>query len=118
MAGFESAPESVITSAREMAGFERGRPRERTAIPAFFSYPLAVSRRTPVASSIRRRLHPRRPSASICASFSRSKTFAMAPRLRTSKPEMSRTTSGEMAGFQVIMNGRIWVITEANLLVF
>ena len=47
-------------------------------MPAAFRYRLAVSRRTPVASSIWRRLHPNRPSARICCCFSRSKTFAMA----------------------------------------
>jgi hypothetical protein len=57
------------------------RPRGRTSTPAFFRYRLTVSRRIPVSCSIRRSDQPRRPSASICCCFSRSKTFAMTRRL-------------------------------------
>ncbi len=38
----------------------------------------------------------------------------MAPTLTASAPAMSRTTSSLMAAFQVIINGRFWVITEDN----
>ncbi len=79
VAGF-AGPESVDTPS-EMAGFEprvgghplgngrfwrRRRPRPATAMPAAFRYALAVSRRTPVASSMRRSDQPSRPSASTC----------------------------------------------------
>ncbi len=72
------APESVDTSA-VVAGFgghTPGRPpRPRTAIPAAFRYALAVSRRTPVACSMRRSDHPSRPSASTCCFLSSLKTL-------------------------------------------
>ena len=76
LAGFAVA-ESVDVS---MAGFGGGcpqRPGDRTAIPAAVRYRLAVSRRTPVVSSMRRSDHPSRPSASTCSRFSVPKTFAM-----------------------------------------
>ena len=41
-------------------------PRRRTATPAAFRYALAVSRRTPVACSMRRSDQPSRPSARTC----------------------------------------------------
>ncbi len=78
MAGFDR-PESVDTST-EIAGFDLaslGRPRLRTAMPAAFRYPLIVSRRMPVASSMRESVQPRRPSARICCCFSSSKTLLM-----------------------------------------
>jgi hypothetical protein len=53
-----------------VAGFggqTRGRPpRPRTGMPAAFRYSLAVSRRTPVVSPMRRSDQPSRPSATIC----------------------------------------------------
>ena len=72
------ASKSVITC---MAGFEAARrpqpPGDRTAIPAAFRYTLAVSRRTPVAPWMRRRLHPSRPNARTCCFLSSLKTLAM-----------------------------------------
>lgn len=50
-------------------------PGPRIAIPTAFTYPLAVSRRTPVASSIRRSDHPSRPNANTCCFFSSLKTL-------------------------------------------
>src|SRR5579862_266811 len=65
-----------------MAGFEAARrpqpPGGRTAMPAAFRYALAVSRRTPVACSIRRSDQPRRPKAKTCCFLSSLKTLAIA----------------------------------------
>src|SRR5258705_1583675 len=77
LAGFGSGrfSESVIAS---LAGFGRPhRPGARTATPAALKYAPAVSRRTPVASSIRRKLQPRRPNTSTCFCFSSLKTLAI-----------------------------------------
>ena len=67
MAGFAGTaePESVVTP---MAGFESGvgfllHPGFRIAMPAFLKQAAAVSRLTPVAFSIRRRVQPNRPKA-------------------------------------------------------
>jgi hypothetical protein len=75
MAGF-AGPGSVDTPS-EMAGFEEsgGRPRPRTLTPAAFRYALAVSRRTPVACSMRLSDHPSRPSATTCCLLSSLKTL-------------------------------------------
>ena len=76
MAGF--GPGSVDTPS-VVAGFGGHVPSRppwpRTAIPAAFRYALAVSRRTPVASSIRRSDQPSRPSASTCCLLSSLKTL-------------------------------------------
>ena len=75
-AGFPASG-SVVTS---LAGFAAHRPQPpggRTAIPAALRYPLAVSRRTPVAASIRRSAHPSRPNATTCSLFSMLKTLLM-----------------------------------------
>ena len=45
------------------------RPGGRTATPAAFRYPAAVSRRTPVSFSMRRKGQPSRPSAITCCLF-------------------------------------------------
>ena len=77
LAGF-GAPESVDTPSA-VAGFGgsatcRG---ARTATPAARRYPPAVSRRTPVASSIFLSDHPSRPRARTCCLFSSLKTLAI-----------------------------------------
>src|SRR5581483_11799410 len=65
-----------------MAGFEVDRrPTLATAIPVAFKYPLAVSRRTPVACSICRNDKPSFPSAMTCCFLSSLKTLLMAARL-------------------------------------
>ena len=56
-------------------------PFPRTAIPPAFRYAPAVSRRTPVACSMRLSVHPSRPSAIICCFFSSLKTLLMATEL-------------------------------------
>src|SRR5438094_4530874 len=77
-----------------LAGFGTGRrpqpPGDRTAIPAAFKYALAVSRRTPVASSIRRSGHPSRPSTSTSCRFASLKTLAIPA---TSPKPVARSTS-------------------------
>jgi len=69
-------PESVVTP---LAGFDGARfpqpPGGRTAIPAARRYAPAVSRRTPVACSIRLSGHPSLPSATTCCFFSVLKTL-------------------------------------------
>src|SRR5262249_22575082 len=80
---------------------------------AVFRYPLAVSLRTPVASSMRRKDHPSFPRAITCCFFSSLKTLLM-PR------EPIRASLGVnvpgflMAGFQVTLYGRFWVTAEAQ----
>jgi hypothetical protein len=65
---------SVVTP---MAGFARARrphPGRHTTTPADFRYALAVSLRTPVTCSMRRKGHPSFPSAMTCCFFSSLKT--------------------------------------------
>src|SRR5580704_17723358 len=73
-----SAAGSVATSMAgfaAVAGFRPHPPGGRSAIPAAFRYPLAVSRRTPVVCSIRRSDQPSRPRAITCCFFSSLKTL-------------------------------------------
>ena len=82
-------------------------------MPATFRYALAVSRRTPVASSMRRSGQPRRPRARTCSRFSLLKTLAipareLAPVAVVNVP----TRSASLAGFQASFNGRFWVSPE------
>src|ERR1700680_4784912 len=59
LAGFESGSRSVVGVLAGCAGGSRPQaPDGRTAMPAAFKYPVAVSRRTPVAFSIRRSGQP------------------------------------------------------------
>ena len=71
-------PRESVDTPSVVAGFGHtpGRPpRARTATPAAFRYPLAVSRRTPVACSIRLSDQPSRPKASTCCFLSSAKTL-------------------------------------------
>jgi len=83
-------------------------------MPAAFRYALAVSRRTPVSCSIRRKGHPRRPNAITCCLFPSLKTFFFAQDVahadegykalrRSQRPGVS------LAGFEVTFIGRICV---------
>lgn len=82
-----------VSTSLGLAAFGARRPRGgRVAIPAAFKYELAVSRRTPVAASMRRSVHPSRPSAKICCRFSSLKTLLISPRLGT-RPFRERQTS-------------------------
>jgi hypothetical protein len=105
----------VITTSL-MAGFDGaavdGLPRGRIAIPAARRYAAAVSRRTPVALSIRLSDQPSRPSPSTCCCFSSLKTLAIPAVGPQPLHLVNVSTLSEMAGFQVISNGRFWVITE------
>ena len=79
LAGFAAAAaaESVDTLDWPVLAAARGCRGGRTAMPAAFKYALAVSRRTPVASSMRRSDQPSRPSAITCCRFSALKTLAI-----------------------------------------
>src|SRR5215213_1956721 len=97
--------ESVNTS---MAGFA-ARPQLpgwRTLIPAAFKYALAVSRRTPMACSMRRKDQPSPPKAITCCRLSSLNTLLMA--LEASLPPGSVNVPGDyfcMAGFAVFTYG-------------
>src|SRR5271155_915582 len=111
MAGF-AAPESVITP---LAGFGSYRPQPlggRTAIPAAFRWPLAVSRRIPVACWMRRSDQPSRPRAKTCCFFSSFKTLAMPTEPTSLRGIQCPGRLLSLAGFQVIISGRFWVIAE------
>jgi hypothetical protein len=107
----------VVTS---MAGFVvRTQPGARTWMPAAFRYPLAVSRRTPVACSMRRKDQPSRPKAIICCRLSSLNTLLM-PREATLPPRVVNVPGDyfSMAGFEVTLYGRFWVTPEGMALSF
>ena len=83
------------------------------AMPAAFRYPAAVSRRTPVAFSIRRSAQPSWPSAMTCFFFSSFKTLLTGtediPSVR-----VNVLTAFSLAGFQVTTIGRFWVTAEGR----
>src|SRR5712672_1215371 len=93
------------------AGARRPHPGKHTTTPAAFKYPLAVSLRTPVASSMRRKDHPSFPNAITCCFFSSLKTLLM-PREPIRAPLGVNVPGFAMAGFQVTLHGRIWVTAE------
>src|SRR5262252_5967113 len=72
-----SGSDPVATPLAAFAGTRPHAPGARTAMPAAFRYALPVSRRTPVACSIRRKDQPRRPKAITCCRFSSLKTLLM-----------------------------------------
>ena len=118
----QAASESVDTAA-VVAGFGGsgggqtvGRPPvRRTGIPAAFKYALAVSRRTPVACSIRRSDQPSRPSARTCCCVCSLKTLLMSGEGPEGPRRCQRLGSLRVvAGFQVSISGRFWVSTEAR----
>ena len=102
-----------------VAGFGGGQtfgrpPVRRTGIPAAFKYALAVSRRTPVAASMRRRDQPSRPSARTCCCVCSLKTLLMSGEGPCGPLRRQRLGSLRvLAGFQVSISGRIWVSAEA-----
>ena len=79
--GFSAAQPSTKPGGHSDGGFCRLPPPPRagwpTATAAAFRYALAVSRRTPVSCSIRRKDQPRRPNAITCCCFSSRKTLLM-----------------------------------------
>jgi len=123
VAGFASW-ESVITwpvvagvapaaaDAGQGGQLEARPPRRRTGIPAACKYRPAVSRRTCSSRSIRRSDQPSRPSVSICSRFSSPKTLAILAVGPHSPPRVNVSAVSVVAGFQVIIDGRFWVITE------
>src|SRR6185503_14517976 len=97
-----------------MAGFARPQPGGRTWRPAALRYVLAVSRRTPVACSMRRKDQPSLPKAIICCRLSSLNTLLMP--LQASLPCSAVNVPDDfsyMAGFEVTLYGRIWVSAEA-----
>ena len=113
VAGFDA--ESVDTPG-VIAGFgwafALAGPAPRTGIPAAFRYSLTVSRRTPVARSIRRSGQPSRPSAQNLLLFVSSKTLLMPARNYTSLAGVNVLAGQLIAGFEVSINCRFWVSTE------
>jgi hypothetical protein len=117
LAGF-AVPASSGSVDTSLAGFGIDRrppaPGARTGKPAAFKYALAVSRRTPVASSIRRSGHPSCPNATTCCRFVSLKTLAI-PAGITRSPPAQCLGALPLAGFQVSIIGRFWVSTEGQL---
>src|SRR5271166_1153318 len=106
--------ESVITW---LAGLGARRPQPlggRTAIPAAFRYALAVSRRILVVCWILRSDHPSRPRAKTCCFFSSFKTLAMPTEPTSLRGIQCPGRLLSLAGFQVIITGRFWVIAEVS----
>src|SRR5215469_10715965 len=104
----------VVTSLAGFAGTCRPQaPGARMAMPAAFRYALPVSRRTPVACSIRRRDQPRRPNAITCCRFSSLKTLLMPTKSTLPSVESTSRDYLSLAGFEVAIIGRFWVATEA-----
>src|SRR5713101_4792162 len=76
VAGFDAGSVDTPVVVAGFGGQVPGRPPlTRTAMPAAFRYALAVSRRTPVDSSMRRSDQPSRPNATTDCFFSSSKTL-------------------------------------------
>ena len=74
---------------------------------------MAVSRRTPVACSIRRKDQPSRPKAIICCRLSSLNTLLMPPEATLPPGDVNVPRDYfSLAGFEVFMSGRFWVFTE------
>jgi hypothetical protein len=109
---FAGAESVVISLAAFAPRPQRAGPR--TLIPAAFRYAPAVSRRTPVACSIRRKDKPSRPYAITCCRLSSQNTLLMAP--EATMPLSVVNVPGDyfsMAGFEVFINAGFQVFTEA-----
>src|SRR5271155_2348147 len=65
---------------------------------------------------MRRSDHPSRPRAMTCCFFSSFKTLAMPTEPTSLRPASMSQTLLSLAGFQVILIGRFWVIAEAPYL--
>jgi len=88
---------------------------ERLGPAPILRYALAVSRRTPVVSSMRRSDHPSRPSPITCSRFSVLETFAiLATGTRPIAAVNVSIPATSLAGFQVSIIGRFWVSTEGR----
>ena len=108
----DTSPETMAA----FAGASRRRPRPRTGTPAAFSYSLMVSRRMQVSRSMRRSDQPSWPGDTICCRASLSKTFPIPTLNHRLRVAVNVSVDGhqEMAGFEVSINGRFWVSTEAR----
>src|SRR5215813_10627834 len=95
------------------AGARRPHPGRHTVTPAVLRYALAVSLRTPVACSMRRKGHPSFPSAITCCFFSSLKTLLI-PREPIRAPLGVNVPGSSLAGFQLTLIGRIWVTPEGE----
>src|SRR5215468_7002406 len=109
----KGAIKSVVTPMAGFAGVRRPHPGRHTTTPAVLRYALAVSLRTPVTSSMRRKDHPSFPSAITCCFFSSLKTLLM-PREPIRAPLGVNVPDFAMAGFQLTLYGRIWVTPEGQ----
>ena len=89
-------------------------PLLRTAIPAAFKYRLAVSRRTPVDSSIRRSDQPSRPSARTDCLLSSFETLLIPSVDHVPTASSTSRRLLVVAGSQVSLSGRFWVSPEAT----
>src|SRR5450755_4247587 len=112
-----STPNPVVT-AFSLAGFAGGRrphaPGGRTPIPAAFRYAPAVSRRTPVSCSMRRKGHPSRPRTMTCCFFASLKTLLIPTKATALRRNQRPRASFPLAGFEVTLIGRFWVTPEAE----
>jgi hypothetical protein len=125
VAGFEGRSDGTSSLAAGFAGPESGGtpavvggfgghtpgrpPGRRTATPAALRYWLAVSRRTPVDSSIRRSDQPSRPSVTTCCLLSSLKTLAIPAQEHDSHACVNSSGAYLVAaGFQVPLSGRLW----------
>jgi hypothetical protein len=115
LAGFADADADAGSVVDPLAGLGGRLVRGgRTAIPAAFRYELAVSRRTPVASSIRRSDHFSCPSARTCCFLSSLKTFTLGGGPWPCRRRQRLAPALQLAGFQVSITGRFWVSTEGG----
>src|SRR5215469_2282236 len=115
MAGFDSG--SGVGCMAGFAGARRPHPGRHTTTPAVLRYALAVSLRTPVASSMRRKDHPSFPNAITCCFFSSLKTLLMS-REPIRAPLGVNVPGFPIAGFQLTLYGRIWVTPEDFVKIF
>src|SRR6185437_12899551 len=103
----------VVTPLAGFAGARRPHaPGGRTPIPAAFRYVLAVSRRTPVSCSMRRKGHPSRPRAITCCFFASLKTLLIPTKATALRRNQRPRTPFSLAGFEVTLIGRFWVTPE------
>ena len=87
-------------------------PGGRTGMPAARRYPPIVSRRMCTAASMRRSDHPSRPSAMTCCLLFFAQDIAHVDG-GYSPARINVLVRSPLAGFQVIIIGRFWVIPEA-----
>src|SRR5450755_3205422 len=110
-----AASDPVVTPF-SLAGFAGGRrphaPGGRTPIPAAFRYAPAVSRRTPVSCSMRRKGHPSRPRTMTCCFFASLKTLLIPTKATALRRNQRPRASFPLAGFEVTLIGRFWVTPE------